>query len=101
VPCSYSRHYARDVAYQPGAAVVAGSPAIVAAAAIGRLISRSIGYARAASLSHPQWRERRGPPVWCHAVLCMYLRYGATALQTVPFPHPLRLAALHLPNLSP
>jgi hypothetical protein len=56
VPFRYSRFFAVDVAYQPGAMLAVGPPGFVAGAAIGRLIGTSIGYARAASLSRRQWR---------------------------------------------
>lgn len=58
-PLSYSRFYAMDVTYQPGAMVAVGSPGLVAGAAIGRLIGSTIGYARAASLSTRRWRGHR------------------------------------------
>lgn len=59
VPFTYSRYFAMDVRYQPGGLVAVGSPGVVAGAAIGHLIGSAVGYARAASLSRPQWRGHR------------------------------------------
>jgi hypothetical protein len=55
VPFRFSRWYGTDVTYQPGSLVAVGSPGLVAAAAVGRLIVTSIGYARAAGLSRRRW----------------------------------------------
>jgi len=86
VPFRYSRFYAMDVTYQPGAMFAVGSPGVVAGAAIGRLIGTSIGYLRAASLSRRQWRGHRiarvvitATATWCE-VGGRWLRFDHTSV---------------------
>jgi hypothetical protein len=75
VPFRLSRYFSMDVTYEPGGMVAVGSPAVVAGAAIGRLIATSIGHMRAASASRPQWRGHHQARVvvtdsatWCGVV---------------------------------
>jgi hypothetical protein len=109
VPFMYARFYGINVTFQPGASVAIGSPAFVAAAAIGDLIGNSAGRARAANLSRTQWREHRTVRVvvtasatWCcvdgrwlafdHAAVMEYHLNGAACILGFAEVEPLMLA---------